>query len=351
MERSATAPSRPALSVVAPCFNEAACLDEFHRRAAAAAAATAGEAHEIILVDDGSRDGTWAAMRRLAESDPHVVAVRLMRNHGHQIAASAGLALARGERVLLIDADLQDPPEILPEMDRLMTDADADVVFGRRTVRHGETAFKRWSAAGFYLLLSRLSGVEIPRNVGDFRLMRRRVVEALNAMPERRRFLRGMVSWVGGRQVAFPYARAERHAGRSNYPLARMIRLAVDALISFSTVPLRLAAMLGFGSIGVALLLGAFSVEAWIAGRTVAGWASVMTAIVFFSAMQLLVLSVLGSYLGRLSEESKGRPLFLVDQVCMRGRSHGLPADFASLPPALRDEVWEATRAALPPAE
>jgi dolichol-phosphate mannosyltransferase len=233
-----------ALSVVAPCFNEQSCLREFHRRTSGACRRVAGDDYEIVLVDDGSRDGTWQIIQSLSETDSHVVGVHLMRNHGHQLAATAGLCAARGQRVMLIDADLQDPPELLAGMMQRM-DQGADVVYGRRTARDGESWFKKASAAGFYRLLSRLANVPIPQDTGDFRLMRRRVVDALLAMPERERFLRGMVSWIGGNQVPFDYARDARHAGRTKYSLGKMLRFGTDAVTSFSIAPLRFAVWLG----------------------------------------------------------------------------------------------------------
>lgn len=319
------------VSVVVPCFNEAAGLGEFHRRMAAACAQVCGSSYEIVLVDDGSNDGTWKLIHGLSAMDPGVVGVRLMRNHGHQAAVTAGLALTRGDRVLLIDADLQDPPELLASMMRKMDEEEADVVFGQRTARAGETRFKTISAAAFYRLLSRMTAVPIPANTGDFRLMSRRVVDALAAMPERQRFVRGMVSWIGGRQVALRYERQVRYAGASSYSFLKMLHFSVDAITSFSTVPLRLATWLGFGSVLVALGLFVTSLCSWVTGHTVLGWSSIMTAIVFFGSVQLIVTGILGEYVGRLFQEAKRRPLFLVDEVIAGGRSQVLPPEFATL--------------------
>ena len=330
---------------MAPCFNEAAGLAEFHRRVAAACERVCREDYEIVLVDDGSSDRTWPTIRDLAAQHRNVVGVRLMRNHGHQAAASAGLAFARGERVLLIDADLQDPPELLAAMMHAMDEEDADVVFGQRAAREGETVFKRASAAAFYRLLSRLAAAPIPADVGDFRLMRRRIVDALAVMPEQQRFLRGMVSWVGGRQIALRYERHARHSGASGYPLAKMVRFAIDAITGFSTVPLRLATWLGFGACLVAFGLFAATLWLWANDRTVVGWSSIVACVVFFGAVQLIVLGILGEYVGRLFQEAKRRPLFLVDRVETEGRSHALPPDFAALGPEARHKVWKATRA------
>ncbi len=339
----AAAPARPALSVVAPCYNEAAGLREFHRRVSAAAAGVCGDAHEIVLVDDGSRDGTWEMIAALAAEDPHVAGVRLMRNYGHQPAASAGLALARGNRVMLIDSDLQDPPELLGPMMQRMDDG-ADVVYGQRTSRQAETWFKKASASAFYRLLSRLAATPIPQNTGDFRLMSRAVVDSLAAMPERQRFIRGMVSWIGGRQVALPYERHARHAGTTKYPLRKMVNFALDAITSFSTVPLRLASYLGLVSAVVSLVLLAYTLVQWWRGDAAVGWPSVMTAVTLFGAVQLLVLGILGEYVGRLFQEAKARPLFMVDRVVARGAEHALPAEFSALGPTARRDVYEALR-------
>ncbi|HXF53694.1 MAG TPA: glycosyltransferase family 2 protein [Hyphomicrobiaceae bacterium] len=327
-----------ALSLVAPCYNEELGLAEFHRRAAAAVRAAAADDYEIVLVDDGSSDGTWAAIEALSGADPHVVGVRLMRNHGHQLAATAGLAVSRGRRVVLIDADLQDPPELIADMMALM-DAGADVVYGKRSRREGESWFKTASAAAFYRLLSRLASVPIPEDTGDFRLMSRRVVDALLAMPERERFIRGMVSWIGGRQVPLHYERKARLVGASKYPLAKMLRFAADAITSFSIVPLRIASWLGIAVAGIALLLLLYTVWQWAAGNVVAGWSSTMTAIALFAGVQLIVLGIIGEYLGRLVHEAKGRPLYLIDEIARGGESRPVPIELSRLSPAARAEV------------
>ncbi len=335
----------PSLSIVAPCYNEEAVLPEFHRRAAAAARDACGGDYEIVLVDDGSRDRTWSVIAELACRDAHVVGVRLMRNHGHHAAATAGLELSRGLRVMLIDSDLQDPPELLAAMMREL-DAGADVVFGQRTRREAESWFKRVTAATFYRLLVRLAAVPIPRDTGDFRLMSRRVVEALSAMPERHRFIRGMVSWVGGKQVALPYERQARYAGSSKYPLGKMVRFAVDAITGFSALPLRLASYLGFAAAVIGVLMLLFTLWRWAAGGTVVGWSSLMTAVVLFGAVQLLMLGIMGEYVGRVFQEAKGRPLFLVDTVLAGRTRHALPMEFCSLRPETRRDLWNAMREA-----
>jgi glycosyltransferase involved in cell wall biosynthesis len=334
----------PSLSIVAPCYNEMAVLSEFHRRASAVARSILGSDYELILVDDGSRDETWPIIEELAAGDPRVLGVRLFRNHGHQAAASAGLAVTRGARVMLIDTDLQDPPELLGEMMRLM-DRGADVVYGQRRSRAAETMFKRASAKAFYRLLSRLTAVEIPRDTGDFRLMTRRVVDALCAMPERQRFIRGMVAWVGGRQVPLLYDREPRFAGVSKYPLSKMIRFALDAITSFSAVPLRLASYAGLAAAALAMVLLLFTLWQWASGHTVTGWSSIMTAIVMFGALQLIFLGVLGEYIGRLFQEVKARPLFLIDEIVSSESVYAVPADFSGLTSSARRSLLRSLRA------
>jgi len=303
----------PALSVVVPCFNEAETIGELHRRLDAVCR-DLGQTYEIVLVDDGSRDATWSLIEGLAARDPALRGVRLARNHGHQLALTAGLAAARGRRVLMLDADLQDPPELLPEMMARM-DEGYDVVYGKRVARAGETAFKRASAHLFYRLISRLSDVEIPRDVGDFRLVSRRVLDHFLAMPEHARFVRGMFAWLGHRQIGVDYAREARHAGETKYPLKAMLRFAGDALTGFSTAPLRLATLLAWVSLLIAAGLALYVLVSLAAYQTAPGWASLLFAVAFFSGMQLLTLGIMGAYIGRLYMEAKGRPLFLVSET------------------------------------
>jgi dolichol-phosphate mannosyltransferase len=304
-----------ALSVVVPCFNEEACLPALHERLGAAAKKAVAGDYEIVLVNDGSRDGSWPLMRNLVAGDPRLVAVNLSRNHGHQLALTAGLDLCRGDTILIIDADLQDPPELLPEMMRVMREEDADVVYGVRRSRSGETAFKRATAHGFYRLLSRATEVDIPVDAGDFRLMSRRALDALLAMPEQARFIRGMVAWIGFRQVPFGYDRQERFAGETKYPLKKMMRFAFDALTGFSSAPLKLASHAGLWlSLGSVLLI-LYIAYAWAAGRSIQGWTSLMLVVVVLGAIQMFVLALMGEYIGRLYNEAKGRPLYVVQEV------------------------------------
>jgi len=304
-----------ALSIVVPCFNEEACLPELHQRLGAAARAAAGEDYELVLVNDGSRDASWAVMQRLTAEDPHLVAVNLSRNHGHQLALTAGLDLCRGNTILIIDADLQDPPELLGGMIEAMREARADVVYGVRKSRAGETAFKRATAHGFYRLLSRATEVDIPLDAGDFRLMSRRALDALLAMPEQARFIRGMVAWIGFRQVPFAYDRQERFAGETKYPLKKMLRFAFDALTGFSSAPLKLASHAGLWLSLGSILLIMYIAYAWLTGQNIQGWTSLMLVVVVLGAVQMFVLALQGEYIGRLYNEAKRRPLYIVQEI------------------------------------
>ena len=302
------------LSVVVPCFNERETLPELHRRVSDVCRACVGRSYELVLVNDGSTDGTWDLLAALAARDPHVVAVNLSRNHGHQLALSAGLQLCRADRVFILDCDLQDPPELLDQMMARM-DEGCDVVYGQRTRREGETAFKKASAHLFYRLLGRLADVDIPQDTGDFRLMSRRAVDLLNAMPEQHRFIRGMVSWIGLRQEALPYERAARFAGETKYPIAKMLRFATDAITGFSIRPLRIATWLGLSFSLASLLMMAYVLAAYLIGHTVSGWTSLTLIILLVSAVQFILMGVLGEYVGRLYVEAKKRPLFIVQEV------------------------------------
>jgi len=310
--RIANPASEKQLSVVVPCFNEEAGLAELVRRTIAACDAT-HQTCEILLVDDGSSDTTWSLIEQAAAEHPEIRGIRLSRNYGHQIALTAGLSAADGERVLMLDADLQDPPELLPEMLALM-DQGYDVVYGKRTKRKGESVFKRASASLFYRLIQRLSDVEIPVDSGDFRLVSRRALDQFLSMPERSRYVRGMFAWIGFRQIGIEYEREERFAGETKYPFGAMLRFASDALTGFSTAPLRLATTLAYLSLAIAGIMGIYVVISLLVANTAPGWASLLLAVSFFSAMQLLTLGILGEYIGRLYTEAKQRPLFLIDR-------------------------------------
>jgi dolichol-phosphate mannosyltransferase len=298
------------ISVIIPCYNEAAVLPEAHRRLAELAdrLQSAGT-FEFIFVDDGSRDATSRLLYELARADPRVRGLRLSRNFGQQIATTAGLEHAAGDAVVIIDADLQDPPELIETMIARWQEG-YHVAYAQRTERTGETAFKLWSAKVFYRLVE-----GIPNDTGDFRLMDRQVVDALLRMPERDRFLRGMVSWVGFRQIAVPYKRAARFAGTTGYSLVKMIGFAIDAIVSFSFAPLRLAVWTGFVVLGLALCGIIYAVILRFFGDPslwVRGWASVFVAILFMGGVQLISLGIIGEYVGRIYGEVKQRPLYFV---------------------------------------
>jgi len=306
--------SAPYLSVVLPCYNEGQVIRETHRRVTAVCRGV-GKPYEIIVVNDGSTDNVWAELLRLTREDPHVVAVNLSRNHGHQLALSAGLQFARGERVLIMDADLQDPPELLPDMLRTM-DEGVDVVYAKRSSRRGDSPAKRLFCALFYRLLDKLADTRIPLDTGDFRLISRRVCDLIVAMPERHRFLRGMVSWVGYRQEPILYDRDARFAGQTKYPLRKLMALAVDGIISSSLKPLAFATVIGSITAVIGLLLLLYALYSWLfVGRTPQGWASLLITVVFLGGLQLLMLGLMGEYLGRIHEQVRGRPMFLVESV------------------------------------
>lgn len=302
------------VSVIVPCYNEAQVIVETNRQLVATLAGIEGIDFEIIYVDDGSRDETPDLLRAIQTADNRTRVVRFSRNFGHQLAVSAGLEHAGGDAAIIIDADLQDPPEIIPEMIARWRDG-YHVVYGMRTDRAGETAFKLWTAKLFYRLINRLSKVKLPLDVGDFRLIDRRVIDVLLSMPERDRFLRGMVSWIGFRQVAVMYRRAERRAGESKYPLWKMLQFAADGVISFSLTPLRVALWVGFLSIALAFagIVYALVIRLYT-NDWVRGWTSIFTAVLFIGGAQLVTLGIIGEYIGRIYAEVKRRPLYVVEE-------------------------------------
>lgn len=302
------------LSIVIPCYNEEEVIGETMKRIKLFCSELRDLDVELIFVDDGSRDRTRALLKGFAAGDDRIKLVCFARNFGHQIAVTAGIDAANGDAVVLIDADLQDPPEVMHEMIAKWREG-YDVVYGTRTERPGESAFKLATARGFYRLLNKLSEVPIPLDTGDFRLMSRNVVNTLRAMPERDRFVRGMVSWVGFRQTALPYRRAERFAGESKYPLRKMLRFATDGILSFSTKPLQMSVAMGMlcaaaSSLGIlyALYLRLFT-NIWVEG-----WTALMIAVLFIGGVQLISVGILGEYVGRIYNEIKKRPLYVVEE-------------------------------------
>jgi dolichol-phosphate mannosyltransferase len=309
------------LSVVIPCFNEEANILELYKRVTQASKKSfssakkgGGGGYEIIFINDGSTDSTWNIIRQLAKKDKHVVGINLSRNHSHQIALSAGLSFVSGDVILIIDADLQDPPELLPKMLKIYNQG-CDVVFGVRRSREGETLFKKISAYLFYRFINILSDSVIPKDTGDFRLVSRRVVDLLIAMPEQYRFLRGMVAWAGFKQLPIYYDRKKRFAGETNYPFRKMLKFALDAVTGFSVRPLKIASYLGFLMFFVSISFFLYIIINYFNGANVKGWSSIICSLLFLSGIQLLMIGLIGEYIGRVYIQSKNRPLFVISEV------------------------------------
>ncbi len=301
-------------SVVAPIYNELENLAELYRRVKAVMEST-GEPWELLLVDDGSTDGSTDSIHELAAKDERIRPVIFARNFGHQIAVTAGLDYARGEAVIIIDADLQDPPEVILDLIAKWREG-YEVVYAVRAEREGESWFKLWTASAFYRLIYRITDVKIPLDTGDFRLLDRKVVEVMKSMRERHRFLRGMASWVGFKQVGVEYKRAARYAGVTKYPFRKMLKLALNAITSFSYFPLQVATFFGFFSAGVAILAIPVVIYLRASGsQAFFGQATTLIATLFLGGVQLISLGVLGEYIGRLYDEAKGRPLYIVREA------------------------------------
>lgn len=322
---------KPVLSVVVPVFNEEAILPELHNRLTTVMR-DLGEPYELVFVNDGSKDGSGAGLANLAKADPHVRVIDFARNFGHQIAITAGMDHAGGDAVVIIDADLQDPPEVIKDLVARWREG-FQVVYAVRAKRRGETFFKLLTASVFYRLIRRITNVDIPVDTGDFRLMDRKVVDALKQIRERHRFVRGLVSWVGFRQTGVEYVRQERFAGETKYPLRKMLKFAFDGITSFSFVPLQAATYFGFASAGLAFVLICWVLfEALIAHETVQGWSSLMVAVLFLGGVQLITIGLIGEYVGRIYDEVKGRPLYLVRDLV----GFEQPAQPAAVPEASR---------------
>ena len=304
------------VSLVVPIFNEAECLPLLRAELTTLAGRLEHERGlevETVLVDDGSSDGSWPAILTFAEADPRVRAVSFSRNFGHQAALTCGYQLARGDAVVCLDADLQDPPEVVLDL----VDAwrqGADIVYAVREEREGERWFKRWSAAAFYRLLEGIGETSAPRNAGDFRLMSRRAIEALNALHEVHRYIRGLVGWLGFRTAVVTYRRRPRAAGRTKYPVLRMLRLATNAIVSFSTAPLRLFYVVGALSTIPFVVYAVIALTQWYRHDVPMprGWMALQMSIITFGCLNLICLGIMGEYVGRIYEQSKSRPLFLI---------------------------------------
>jgi dolichol-phosphate mannosyltransferase len=317
----------PAISVIVPCFNEEQGIAECHRRLTEILRSL-DTWYEIVYVDDGSRDSTPAKLAAIHGLDPNVAVIELSRNFGHQPAVSAGLEAAKGEVVVIIDADLQDPPEVIGQMLQKWAEG-YEVVYGIRESRDGESGFKLWSAKLFYRLINALSDVEIPLDTGDFRLLDRKAVEAMKNMPERHRLLRGMCSWIGFRQCGLKYARAARFAGTTKYPLRKMLNLALDGIASFSTVPLRVLAVIGIASAVLAVLGIIYALVIRLFTHSwVAGWTISFIGLLFLGGLQMISIGIVGEYVGRIYTEAKHRPLYIARSVLeRRGKAGTLRVD------------------------
>lgn len=314
MNNSATAVE---ISVVVPCFNEEEGIRECHRRLSHVLGGF-DVPYEIVYINDGSRDGTLALLQEIHANDPNVTVVELSRNFGHQAAVSAGLEIAAGQAVVIIDADLQDPPEVIAKMVEIWRQG-YEVVYGVRDSRAGESGFKLWTAKLFYRCINALSDVEIPLDSGDFRLLDRKAVDAMLRLPERHRLLRGMCSWIGFRQYGLTYSRAARFAGNTKYPLRKMLHLAMDGIASFSTVPLRVLAVIGFAAAVLALVGIFYSLFVRIFTHNwVSGWATLFIAMLLMGGLQMISIGIVGEYVGRIYTEAKQRPLYLARSVLPR---------------------------------
>jgi polyisoprenyl-phosphate glycosyltransferase len=305
---------KPVFSIIAPIFNEKESMPELHRRVSQVMTGL-GEPWELILVDDGCSDGSTELIRQLAAGDEHVRPIIFARNFGHQIAVTAGLDYARGDAVVIIDSDLQDPPELIADLVAKWKEG-YEVVYAVRAEREGESWFKLWTASLFYRLIYQITDVKIPMDTGDFRLMDRKVVNVMNSMRERARFLRGMSAWVGFKQVGVPYKRAARFAGATKYPLRKMLKLALTAITGFSHAPLQLATYLGFVAAGLSIIFIPIVIVERLTGlRAFEGQATTLIAVLFLGGVQLICLGILGEYIGRIYDEVKGRPLYIVREA------------------------------------
>lgn len=308
------------ISLVIPCYNEEEVLPELRRRLQDLVAQYSCPV-EVVLIDDGSKDNTWPLLQTYAQEDRFIKAVRMSRNFGHQTAITCGLDQTRGEVVVILDADLQDPPELIPDMIAEWRDG-YDVVYGQRRVRHGESLAKKFFAFAFYRIFEKVAGLKVPRDTGDFRLMDRRAVDALQSLRERHRFVRGMVSWIGYHQKALQYDRPERFAGVTKYPFRKSLFLAIDAITSFTYAPLRIASYLGVATSFMAFCYILVVIGLKVLGINFPGYTSIMASILLLGGVQLTVLGILGEYVGRIFEQGQQRPLYLVDQIHGEPLSH-----------------------------
>ena len=304
------------ISVVIPMYYEEEVANECYKRMTEILSKIDGYDYELICINDGSKDKTFDILEQIASKDTHVKVISFARNFGHQCAVTAGLKFVTGDAIVIIDADLQDPPELIPEMLKLWEQGN-EVIYGKRKTREGESAFKLFTAKMFYKTLNALSDVEIPKDTGDFRLVDRKVVDVINSLPEHNKFLRGLFSWVGFKQMPFEYERKERFAGKTKYPLKKMLKLASDGIISFSSKPLKMVGGLGIISIVISMIILIYSIisYAFSLNQLTPGWTSIMVTVTLFSGVQLLSIWVLSEYIGRIYDETKNRPQYILDKT------------------------------------
>ena len=303
------------VSVVIPMYYEEEVANECYNRMKKVLESIENYDYELVFVNDGSKDKTLSILEEIARKDEKAKVISFSRNFGHQAAVTAGLKFVTGDAIVIIDADLQDPPELIPEMLKLWEDGN-EVIYGKRKTREGESHFKLFTAKMFYKTLNALSDVEIPKDTGDFRLVDRKVVDTINQLPEHNKFLRGLFSWVGYKQKAYEYERKERFAGKTKYPLKKMLKLASDGIIGFSTKPLKLVGILGMLSILISFIVLIYSIISYIfkLNTLTAGWTSIMVAITFFAGVQLLSMWIMSEYIGRIYDETKQRPQYIIDK-------------------------------------
>lgn len=303
------------LSIVIPMYYEEEVANECYERIKQVVVLLKNYQHEIIFVNDGSKDKTLEILTNIANNDKNVKIISFSRNFGHQCAVTAGIKYVTGDAIVIIDADLQDPPELIPEMLKLWEEGN-EVIYGKRKTRDGESAFKLLTAKMFYKTLNALSDVDIPKDTGDFRLVDRKVIDVINSLPEHNKFLRGLFSWVGFKQKPFEYERKERYAGKTKYPLKKMLKLASDGIISFSSKPLKLVGGLGIISILISLIILIYSIISYIfnLNNLTAGWTSIMVTVTLFSGVQLLSIWIMSEYIGRIYDETKKRPQYIIDK-------------------------------------
>ena len=303
------------ITMVIPVYDEEKVVNECYKRVKENLEKIENYTYEIIFVNDGSKDKTLEILESIAYTDAKVKVISFSRNFGHQAAVTAGLKNVSGDAIVILDADMQDPPELIPDMIKKWEEG-FEVIYGKRSTRKGESSFKLLTAKMFYDTLNALSDVEIPKNTGDFRLVDRKVVDTINSLPEHNKFLRGLFSWVGYKQYAYEYERQERFAGETKYPLKKMFKLASDGIISFSSKPIKLVGGLGIFSITISIIILIYALASYIfkLNQLSAGWTSIMVAITFFAGVQLLSLWVISEYIGRIYDEAKGRPQYIVDK-------------------------------------